>query len=477
MIMNTRPADNIVTPRTIDESREFFMESQDEGGSCFFGVKCVTDCDDPLHHAPDEGNNVIIILLESFENFMIHPIFTPALYSLRQQSIVFNNFHGNNKTDVSETSVILGSYPMHMNLVPAWYEVNGNYNGDTRNPNVTREFPFSLPNMLKRDDSGFGVANYFLNHDGVHYSRTFTHPSYGFDGTFFVEDFPIGPEHCDDETRVWRSDWSWFTPEAEFLQHAIAEGSFLPEDQDKPFLTFFSTINAHGVYQLRENLPDIYYEKHDFITQEITEHNYFEDLQDRLNATQFAHFKMAMTRAMVADDGIAYLLYELENRGLADNTTILAFSDHNAYMNDVSTNVKDTGRNSSPAFKIPAFLFSPQLAKGLEDGLVDEELLVTDKFMVHFDFVPTLFNVLGIEFNQRMYLGFHAFDERENIVISRLGPASVFNDLFATDGMRILWQSPDATAFDLVTFRGRYLDMVNRWGYVNNLYSPAFQHP
>jgi hypothetical protein len=527
MIMQTQPGAGIIPSRTIDDSKNYFAGEGDfeDFEGCFFGVACIDGdgCIDPLHWAPDEGNNVIVLLLESFEDFMIHPTFTPALYNLRERSINFNNFHGNHKTDFSESAVILGSYPMHINIVSGWTRDNA---GDTRNPNLTREFPFSLPNVLL--GNGFGSANYFLNHDGFNYARTYTHPTFGFDGAFFTESFPLGPVHqpntnwklvedgpawgesVTDPTRRWRNDWSWFTPEAEYLYHAIAGGSFLPEG-DEPFLTFFSTINAHGGYQARDNMHEIYYQNLAWI--EEYEDIYFDYLKPpfgRFNARQFGHFKMAMSRAMVADQGIAFLLHELESRSdragtlctascelgdcvykpdafcrtMADETTILAFSDHNAYMNDLSFTYKQTGRHTSPAHNIPAFLFSPQLWSAFEDGLMDtqehlfgqDHFIEVDKFMMHFDLVPTLFNVLGIEVNQRMYLGFHAFDERENIVITRLGPASVFNDLFATDGIRVLWRSKCSTAEDLVLFRERYLCMINRWSHINNLYSPNFQH-
>jgi len=515
VIMQTSPGAGMIPSRTLEDSRKFF--SGEEGDfedftGCFFGVACDDgeECVDPLHWAPDEGNNVIVIMLESFEDFMLHPEFTPALYNLRRKSVNFNNFHGNHKTDFSEASVILGSYPMNVDVVSGWNDA-----GDTRNPNLTQEFPFSLPSVLL--ENGFGTANYFLNHDGFNYSRIFTHPAYGFDKAFFTESFPVGPdarhtsfdknrnweraddidtdepdwwkspdwwgEWVDDSDRVWRSNWSWFTPEAKLLHYAIEGGSFLPES-DKPFLTYFSTINAHGGYQWRDNLPSVYYQNLAWIT--ANENIFFGYLRQppfNFNNTQFAHFKMAMARAMVADQGIAYLLWELENRpsrcgtlgkSMADETTILAFSDHNAYMNDLSFNYKRVGRHMSPAFQIPAFLYSPQLAQAVTDGDLDKRLLEVDKFVMHFDLVPTLFNILGIEVNQRMYLGFHAFDERENVVISRLGPASVFNDLFATDGMRVLWRCKSSTEADLVVFRNRYLDMVSRWSYINNIYSPHF---
>lgn len=475
---NTQASSGIVYQRDWDETRDYFAgEAQRADKFCYYqhgetqspdNKGYTTSCNDQSHLSPDEGNNLLVILLESFEDFMIHPKFTPAIYGLQQRSIVFDNFYGHNKTDVSEASVIFGSYPMTMGIVPAWNQVSGNHSGDTRNPNFTQSFPFSMPSVL--GEQGYGARNYFHDSSASHYSRSYTHPAYGFEEAYFLEDFPIGPKY--DTTTRWRSDWVWNVPEREFFEHAV--DLILPEKQEDPFFSFITTINAHGTYGLRENLPEIYNESFDFLTEH--EDEYLEEYKSLLTPSQFINFKVAMAKAMVADNGIAYLLEQLEARDgmadgatMADETTILVFADHNAYGNNLSFNVKQSGRNTSPAHKIPAFLYSPQLAK---HGLKKQPLVV-NKFMMHFDLVPTVFDILGIEYNPRMYLGFHAFDERENVIISRLGP--VFNDKYLTDGMGVLWAYTKETPEDLVAFRENYLDLNSRWSYVHNLYSLAFQ--
>jgi len=460
IILNTDPAVKLVAARSLDETMDYFMEADEYRTGCFFGVACDVNCDNALHFAPDAGNNVIVLMLESFEDFMIHPVFTPAIHGLQQKSIVFDNFYGYHKTDVSEASVIFGSYPIRTGIVPTWRDVGGKHSGDTMNVLLPTSYPFSLPSVL--NSNGYQRGNYFHNSKASNYSREYTHPLFGFDGAYFLDDFPIGPKH--DKTVKWRSDWTWHVPERDFFEHAI--DLILPEDQDEPFFSFITTINAHGKYIERSNLPQMYNDAFEFITE--NEDEYFADLKERLSRSQFTNFKVALMKAMVADDGVAYLLDELEERGMADNTTILAFSDHNAYGNNLSFNVKQTGRNTSPAYKIPAFLYSPRLA----EYMFDDEPKVLEKFMMHFDLVPTLFDLLGVEYNPRMYLGFHAFEERENVVVSRLG--LIFNDKIATDGMNILWECQSATPEDVTAFRERYLEMLNRWGFVDNLYVPAF---
>lgn len=460
VIMNAQPSVNIVSTRGLDETVEYFMKAEQKQKIGYFcGEECDAYCDNALHFAPDAGNNVIVLLLESFEDFMINPKFTPALHGLQQKSIVFDNFHDYNKTDVTEASVIFGSYPMRAKIVPAATDSNWNHS-NTINPLLTTSFPFSMPNILQ--SNGYLGGNYFHNSKGSHYSREYTHPLFGFDGAYFLDNFPIGPAH--DDAVKWGSDWAFRVPEKDFFEHAI--NLILPQDKNKPFFSFITTMNAHGTYSQRNDWPEIYSEKFDFITE--NEDQDFADIKARLSKSQFINFKVAMAKAMVADAGVAYLLEKLEERGMADKTTILAFADHTAYGDNLSFNVKQSGRNTSPAHKIPAFLYSPSLAKY---QLIEEPLIV-DKFVVHFDLVPTLFDLLGIEYNQRMYLGINAFDERENIAVSRLG--LIFNDKFTTDGMDVLWSCQNTTAADLVSFREDYLDMMNRWSFINNLYSPAF---
>lgn len=461
IILNTQPSVKLVTARSLDETIEYFKDGEygDRVGY-FCDGKCDMHCDNSLHFAPDTHNNVLAIMLESFEDFMIHPAFTPALHALQQKSIVFDNFYSYNKTDVSEASVIFGSYPLGANIVPKWKDVNGQHSGNMMNPLLATDFPFSLPNVLH--SNGYQKGNYFHNSSALHYSREYTHPLYGFEKAYFLDNFQIGPAY--DDTIKWRSDWTWYVPEKDFFEHAI--DLILPKGKDEPFFSFITTINAHGTYEQRSNLPEVYYEKFDLITE--NEDEYFADVKERFSGSQFINFKVALAKAMVADDGIAYLLEQLEERGMADNTTILAFADHNAYGNSLSYNVKQFGRHASPAHKIPAFLYSPNLAK----YQFDYEPLLVEKFTMHFDLVPTLLDLLGIEYNPRMYLGYNAFDERENIIVSKLG--IIFNDKLTTDGMNVLWSCPSAAESDLAKFRDNYLDLMYRWSFVSNLYSPEF---
>ena len=56
-----------------------------------------------------KGDNLIMIMMESYEWFAIDPYNTPSLYDLVEQSIKFSEFHGKNKTNISEQISLVGN--------------------------------------------------------------------------------------------------------------------------------------------------------------------------------------------------------------------------------------------------------------------------------------------------------------------------------------------------------------------------------
>jgi len=430
VLMNTHPG-NFAIERSMQESSEYFAAA-----GAPYRHRYQTLSGESVY-APARNHNVIIVMLESFEEFFIHEKYTPALYGLRERGINFANFYGYHKTDVSEAAVILGNYPVQYNLVPDF----DNTFSDAFENRFTDNLPFSMPNVLGRN--GYESRGFFHNNWGAFYRRSTTHPTFGFNRVKFLNDFPINDNFGDYEGR---GDYGvvTFYPEEYFFDSAI--GDIMPSGQQ--FMSFITTFNVHGGHPPGE----VYQEKFRLI-----DDSDYSDYINLLGENGYFSFKETMMKAMVLDDGIQYLLNQLEARGLAKNTTLMLYADHQAYGEQFSLSIKQADSRSSRANKLPAFIYSPNV-KGFNH----------DKLVTHFDLTTTLFDLLGIDYNPHHYLGINAFESRENVVISRLG--SVFNDKFYTDGMNIIWQADDATAADLEKFRQNYFYKVNKWGYINNMF-------
>jgi phosphoglycerol transferase MdoB-like AlkP superfamily enzyme len=100
-----------------------------------------------------------------------------------------------------------------------------------------------------------------------------------------------------------------------------------------------------------------------------------------------------MVTAKELDDAIGVLRADLEKKGLTDKTVIVLFGDHNAYYNQLSNYVKgiedyDTvDKNFTELYRVPLMIY--------DSSLGHQEI---DKFTCTSDMVPTLLDLLGINY-------------------------------------------------------------------------------
>jgi arylsulfatase A-like enzyme len=429
---------------SIEELLEFF-----NGGEYYPHI--------PQRWAIDEGNNVIVVMMESVESYMIHPIYTPTLYNLRNQGIDLANFHSKQKTDVSEAAVVLGSYPSNKNFVQAaddwltlgssvWDELAPNTGGE-----LTRFFA-STTNHLRAN--GFDTARYFHPNFAYMYRRYTTHPAYGFDMVKFIEDYQ-------DEVLAMRepgdtNQYRWETPERWFID--AAKNEIMPTD--KRFFSFITTINSHGDYKYSDLTPDtlkLFYSMNDA---NLAFHGH----------NKFAEYKVALAKTMQVDLGVKFLMEELGRRicetdgvPLADKTTLVFYTDHLSHHHQIYElkNPSSSAINQSPTHQLPAFIYSPNLS-GVK----------VEKFTNPFDLVPTIFQLLGIEARMNRYFGYCVFDtENTSVIYSKTG--GILNDKFFTDDATfqgILWRRYGATDNDFRVFQTEFLRLEHKMRIFNALY-------
>lgn len=438
---------NILQKRGIAETKQYF-DSAPSMNRHNYGTAA-----DPIY-GPDKDNNAIVVMLETGDEIFINENtknLMPTLYTLMQESINFTNFHSQHKTDVSETMGILGGYPGNEKLVASWKE-GGHRDADTRNQKMANEYPFSLPSVLGAHD--YTSKNYFHPATGKTYARQYSHVNYGFDKAFFNESFTASSFG---EFQKYLGTWQM--PERPFFRDAaLADGTkaidlIMPTDEK--FFSFITTVDGHWPYTSPPT--DVIGMSNYARVQRANAEGAFDYLN--MNAATKSLYMNALARLMTTDDGIAYLLEELETRALRNDTTLMFYADHNAYGNDLKYSATDTTMYMPQAFRVPAFIWSPNVA-GFE----------VDKFTSPVDLVPTLLDLLDVEVNPRMYLGINAFDTQESISFSRLNV--IFNDVLLTDGMYVLYQAPHVTATHKASFRESYDDLLYRWSFINRLYYP-----
>jgi len=300
------------------------------------------------------GKNVVMVLMESMDDWMVTPQDTPTLYKMMQEGIQFTNFYtpgyGSARTLNSEFCVNTGIY----------LPTTGSYVFDY----VTNSFNESIASQMTANGYSAEVFHY---NDPDFYSRGVFEPAMGYN-TY--------------------NSYAYYEPDAQRL----FDECLLFENQELNRLFFregptFNTIitrSAHLSYAYNEELSDYALE-------------------------QYPHYRgmygseeedCARVKAKLVDDMFARLLQELEAKGQIENTVIIGVTDHYTYgyKNEEALLAHSDVTDTLLLEKTPCFVWS-----------ADGPALEVDKLMNTSDFLPTMLNLLGIQSPYR-YLGQDAFD-------------------------------------------------------------------
>ncbi|MBR2309315.1 MAG: LTA synthase family protein [Oscillospiraceae bacterium] len=300
------------------------------------------------------GKNVVLVLMESMDDWMITQEDTPTLHRMMAEGVNFTNFYtpgyGTARTINSEFCVNTGIY----------LPTNGNYVFNY----VTNTFDQSIASQLTANGYSAEVFHY---NDGSFYSRDVFEEAMGYNT------YNSYAAYTDDENALYDDNLLFDIPELRNL--------FFREGQT------FNTIitrSAHLSYKYNEVLSHYALKKHPEYRGK-----YGSEEED-----------CARLKAKLVDDMFARLLQELEAAGQLENTVIIGVTDHYTYgyknMEELyaHSGVEDTLLLE----KTPCFVWS-----------ADCKAQTVSKTLNTADFLPTMLNLLGIR-SPYSYLGQDAFD-------------------------------------------------------------------
>ncbi|MBQ8430950.1 MAG: sulfatase-like hydrolase/transferase [Clostridia bacterium] len=392
----------------IEQSINYFKsgETFGETDSSVFGV--------------DEGNNVIVIMMESlewiafsngtFNSRMLSQELTPNVYRLIKDGFIATDFFSKSKTNISEGIGFLGSYPI------------GKYLEQVSGKKYVEDYGFSLPNVLKNYDY---ETCYLHPNTESFYSRHSTHKYLGFDHTYFAED-------CLDES----IKWDHWMKEEDFVRSALDDGYLIPEDAEngQKFYSFYTTVSTHGPYVDNSNNED-----QEEYKELVRNSNWYNNICDEYsNDIAIKHLLNYQEAVVGFDMALGVILDTLDEKGLYDSTTIVLYSDHDAYYHSLANFIKgvpinnysDTDLNTVPLIIKSAGVNNKLKEVGYYASTNTQGLLLrndkygniinskavasTDRFCSAYDIVPTLLDLLGINFNKNFYAGTSLFSPIED---------------------------------------------------------------
>jgi phosphoglycerol transferase MdoB-like AlkP superfamily enzyme len=304
------------------------------------------------------GKNLILITAEGFSPYAIDKNLTPTLYKLYEEGFKFEDFY----TPLWGVSTSDGEYVACTGLIPktgVWsmYESSKNY------------MPFCLGNQLR--SIGY---NTFAYHDHYfdYYKRNLSHPNMGYEYKGLGNGLDI------------KETW----PESDLEMMDVTVPEYI---EQQPFHTYYMTVSGHLRYSFEGNAMA---NKNKIAVENL---NY----SDNVKAYLAANIEL--------DKAIESLVTQLETKGIADDTLIAISPDHYPYGLEISEISELAGHDVETNFELYKGVFL-LWSKGIESELIH-------KPCSSLDILPTLSNLMGIQYDSRLFMGSDIMSDSEPLVL------------------------------------------------------------
>lgn len=312
-----------------------------------------------------EGKNMIYIMLESLDSWLLTQEYTPNLYAVKEQSIDFVNHY-------SPLYISAGTFNTEFiantGLVPPTSGVDSKVYADN-------EFPNSLAKLFAA--KGYS-ANSFHSANGGIYNRSNIHLNLGYEAYH---------------------NWSAMGMENYMLDSQMVNGFHLMTAGD-PFFSFVITFSGHGPYT--GEMSDISDAHIDQARRLVAQADV------PLTGSDLEEYTYAVAHAMETDAFVGGLMEKLEESGLLEDTVLVFFTDHyGKYMTSNEALYALKGVNSKDMLcNTPFFIYSA-------DTPAREVTKVTSTM----DIAPTLANLFRLDANYAWYAGDDIFGDGGGYVI------------------------------------------------------------
>lgn len=415
-----------------------------------------------------EGDNVVSIMLESFEWYAINPELTPVLYALatgydfgtkadgysrfydiydfeydsngftdlirkdyeldsetklfvKKEGVeVFNeeymwnygltltNYYSKSKTDYSEASFILGNYPNNES-----FTIRGLMGYSSRDLHPDIDYGFTLPNMLE-EFSGL-KSKYMHGYMSSFYGRDRLIKQFGFDSALFLDGMS---SKIDRQYRL-----AHICKDSQIMDYYLnlTNGEKFIDDGG---FSHYTTVTTHGEYSTNYLLQKHYtmVDSIGFLGQTQ------EGKESFLTNKQESAVRTYLASALDSEYMVTILVKYLMENDLFDSTILCLFADHQAYYDDLDLYYKslyfsdEEGEYSSPMAWQQEEEYGEEYGGFNQDRykvpafiystkLTDEvvggkENHQISKLTCAFDLTTTILTLKGINYNPSFYLGY-----------------------------------------------------------------------
>ena len=339
-----------------------------------------------------EGKNVFVIMIETGDDLMINEYLTPNMYALTQESLYCENTLSKNKTNISEFIGLTGSAPT-AGVLASRYDYN---------------LPYSLVSQLNNIDYHtmyFHDTSAEPEHNMDLYGREVLMPKLGFDNSYFHEDL-FGEDYP-----MW--DWTGnYTFDS--ITMPIVTDTILQSDE--PFFAFYTSLSMHGPYANRANqktLEEMYGEKLEYAKENNLWRNPLE-IYAPIDAPCVDTYMMC---AMDFDKALGEMFERFEQEGKLDDTLFVIYGDHDMYypgysgrcLNQLISRHDKEDKYYSDIYTTTLFFKNDDLLNYYVDKYHTN---VYSRLTSPYNVVPTILDLLGINYNPNFYIGNSLFSKQ-----------------------------------------------------------------
>lgn len=305
-----------------------------------------------------QGYNLILITAEGFSHLAVKEDVTPTLYKMVNEGYNFTNFY----TPLWGVSTSDGEYVANTGLIPksgVWsFKISSK-----------KHMPFAMGNQLR--PLGYSTRAYH-NHLYTYYDRHLSHPNMGYDYKGVGNGLNI--------KKTW--------PESDLEMMEVTIPEYIDDEQ---FHTYYMTVSGHLLYNFTGN------------EMAMKNKHLVDDLDYSTNVKAYLATQIELDKAM------EHLLNSLEEKGILDKTLIAISADHYPYGLEIHEMEELAGKTIDDNFEIYRNAFI--LYTG---GMTSQTI---DRPASSLDIIPTISNLMGIEYDSRLLMGADLFSNSKPLVI------------------------------------------------------------
>ena len=300
------------------------------------------------------GKNLILIMMESVDDWLVTPEYMPNLYRLEQEGVYFRNYYA---PIFLAAATFNSEFTANTGMIAPEYQVRNSYYTE-------HALPYSLANLFR--DAGYCARSFHAANPSI-YNRGQIHLNFGYESY---------------------SDYGDLGMDDYMLDSQLLRGY----DQivsDEPFFSFIITYSGHGPYTTeQQNISEPHLDR----ARAVIDYS----IVPYTTEAQKEEYTRAVAQAMETDAFIGGLRERLEADGHAEDTVLVLFTDHYCkYFSDTELieAIKGTGDHNLLS-NVPFVIWT--------EGITPQ---VSEKYVSTMDIAPTIVDLFSLDADLRYYIG------------------------------------------------------------------------